>query len=114
MPKAEVLEFTLANDRRQRGLRLVLLLLTESYTVSRTYLIGARCGGQIIDSRWPVRSAALIRESKAKEEKRREERREGVDGWSFISRTGHVTGLTVRGLVPLTRTVCASRFGSGP
>ncbi len=49
--------------------------------MSRTHSIGARCGGQISDSRWPVRLAALIRESKAKEEKKRNE--EEVDGWPF-------------------------------
>ncbi len=32
--------------------------------------------------------------------KRRKERREGVSGWSSMSRTGHVTSLKVRNLVP--------------
>ncbi len=60
-----------------------------------------------------ARTIGGSKDENLKLKKRRKERGEGVDGWSFMSGTDHVTDLTVRGLVPLTRTVCAGRFGSG-
>ncbi len=60
-----------------------------------------------------ARTIGGSKDENLKLKKRRKERRKQVDGWSFIACTGHVTDLTVRGLVYLTCTVCAGRFGSG-